>query len=123
MSHEQEKNQQEILAKHTQRFGEHLEDQIFFNEQNVISYEKEIELLKKAKDDLFDEIEKSPTLTKIINNPEKYLDNESGQSVEDIKKWINELDQEIHQITLKIKKLQINIEKLKKLDIDRPELN
>lgn len=123
MSEKQINIQNEILNKHTQGIGEHPDDQIFFTEHQVTVYEKEKELLQEAKNDLFREIKNAPSISKIIQNPENFIDDNSQNSVEDIQKWIKELDRDIHKIDRKIKELEKIIEKLKILNTSSPELN
>ncbi len=115
--------QNEIFNKHTQGIGEHPDDQIFFTEHQITIYEKEKELLQEAKNDLFQEIKNAPSISKIIQNPENFIDDNSQNSVEDIQKWIKELDRDIYNIDKKIKKLEEIIEKLKILNTSNAGLN
>lgn len=83
----------------------------------------ELEIFQNARLDLIQEMQKAPTLSNIINNPEKYIDDTAGKSVEDIQKWIDELNKEIYMLSKKIIEIKNRIEKVKQIENQNPELN
>lgn len=83
----------------------------------------ELEIFQNARLDLIQEMQKAPTLSNIINNPEKYIDDTVGKSVEDIQKWIDELNKEIYMLSKKIIEIKNRIEKVKQIENQNPKLN
>lgn len=83
----------------------------------------ELEIFQNARLDLIQEMQKAPTLSNIINDPEKYIDDTAGKSVEDIQKWIDELNKEIYMLSKKIIEIKNRIEKVKQIENQNPELN
>lgn len=84
---------------------------------------RELEIFQNARLDLIEEIKKSPTISVIINNPEDYIDETKSQSVEDIQKWINELDKEIYTLSQKVISIKKKINEIQKIEFQNPELN
>lgn len=93
------------------------------NKYHIETYEEEREYLMQARKDLFEELKNSPTISKVINNPAEHIDDATIYSVEDIKKWIAELDKEIYKITVIIKKMEATIKNLQEINTDNPSLN
>lgn len=83
----------------------------------------ELQLFQDARLDLLQEMQKAPTLSNIITNPEKYIDDTTEQSAEDIQKWINELDKEIYILSEKVIEIKTRIDKIKQIENQNPELN